>query len=124
MTTKSIEFDEVYDKFAIRIVIETRDRLKGEPQKSFKEYERGLCWKVFTTIINRYQQHPNRLRDWITNPKSNGYESLHVTVMANNGTWVEVQIRTKQMDEVAEKGLAAHWKYKEKAKAYDKKGCI
>lgn len=100
--TKNVEFEEVYDLFAIRIVLDTP-----------RELEKSECWKVYSLITNFYQPSPERMRDWISMPKSNGYESLHTTVMGPQGRWVEVQIRTERMNEIAEKGLAAHWKYKE-----------
>ena len=102
MKTKGIPFDEVYDVFAIRIILET-------PQ----ELEKPDCWRVYSIVTDFYQPSPDRLRDWISTPRANGYESLHTTVMSPTGKWVEVQIRTERMDEVAEKGLAAHYKYKE-----------
>ena len=77
------------------------------------DHEKALCWQVYSIVTDYYTPNPNRLRDWISTPKSNGYESLHTTVMAKNGQWVEVQIRSKRMDEIAEKGYAAHWKYKD-----------
>ena len=95
-------FEEVYDLFAIRIIIDT------DP-----ENEKGACWQVYSIVTDFYQPNPDRLRDWVSTPRSNGYESLHTTVMSNTGQWVEVQIRTRRMDEIAEKGYAAHWKYKE-----------
>ncbi len=101
MKKQNIDFDEVYDKFAIRIIIDS-------PPKKEKEY----CWRVYSIVTDFYQPNPERLRDWISVPKSNGYESLHTTVINPGGEWVEVQIRTKRMNEIAEKGLAAHWKYK------------
>ncbi|MGZ3884138.1 MAG: RelA/SpoT family protein, partial [Bacteroidia bacterium] len=101
---KNVAFEEIYDLFAIRIVIDT-------PQ----ELEKSDCWKVYSIITDFYHPSPERLRDWISTPKSNGYESLHTTVMGPDGKWVEVQIRTVRMDELAEKGYAAHWKYKESA---------
>ncbi len=101
MNKKSVSFDEVMDLFAIRII------LNSEP-----ENEKSDCWVAYSIVTEEYQTNPNRLRDWITIPKSNGYESLHTTVLGPQGRWVEIQIRTKRMDEVAEKGLAAHWKYK------------
>jgi GTP pyrophosphokinase len=103
MRNKNIPFEEVYDVFAIRIIIDT----------DF-DNEKNSCWKVYSLITDFYQPNPDRLRDWISTPKANGYESLHTTVMSPTGKWVEVQIRTKRMDEIAEKGYAAHWKYKEK----------
>ncbi|MBA2610881.1 MAG: bifunctional (p)ppGpp synthetase/guanosine-3',5'-bis(diphosphate) 3'-pyrophosphohydrolase [Bacteroidetes bacterium] len=100
--TKGVAFEEIYDLFAIRIVIDTP-----------LEQEKSDCWKVYSIITDFYHPSPERLRDWISTPKSNGYESLHTTVMGPEGKWVEVQIRTVRMDELAEKGYAAHWKYKD-----------
>ncbi|MGO1817725.1 MAG: RelA/SpoT family protein, partial [Sphingobacterium sp.] len=102
MRKKSIPFEEVYDLFAIRIIIDTDD-----------EKEKTECWKVYSIVTDLYRPNPDRLRDWISSPKANGYESLHTTVMGPRGQWVEVQIRTRRMNEIAEKGFAAHWKYKE-----------
>lgn len=102
MRKKSIPFEEVYDLFAIRIIIDAVD-----------EKEKSECWKVYSIVTDLYRPNPDRLRDWISTPKANGYESLHTTVMGPRGQWVEVQIRTKRMNEIAEKGFAAHWKYKE-----------
>lgn len=102
MRKKSIPFEEVYDLFAIRIVIDTDD-----------EREKTECWKVYSIVTDLYRPNPDRLRDWVSSPKGNGYESLHTTVMGPRGQWVEVQIRTSRMNEIAEKGFAAHWKYKE-----------
>jgi GTP pyrophosphokinase len=99
---KGVAFEEVYDLFAIRVI------LNSTPEK-----EKEDCWKVYSFITDEYTPSPERLRDWLSNPKSNGYEALHTTVMGPQGKWVEVQIRTKRMNEIAEKGLAAHWKYKE-----------
>jgi guanosine-3',5'-bis(diphosphate) 3'-pyrophosphohydrolase len=99
---KGVTFDEVYDLFAIRII------LNPPPEKEKEE-----CWKVYSIITDAYNPNPERLRDWLSNPKSNGYEALHTTVMGPQGKWVEIQIRTKRMNEIAEKGLAAHFKYKE-----------
>ncbi len=99
---KGVEFEEVYDLFAIRVLLDS------SPEKEKEE-----CWKVYSIITDEYIPAPERLRDWLSNPKSNGYEALHTTVMGPQGKWVEVQIRTKRMNEIAEKGLAAHWKYKE-----------
>jgi GTP pyrophosphokinase len=101
MRKQNVEFEEVYDKFAIRIIIDT-------PLKK----EKADCWRTYSIITDHYQPNPERLRDWISAPKSNGYESLHTTVVVPGGDWVEVQIRTRRMNEIAEKGLAAHWKYK------------
>lgn len=99
---KGVSFEEVYDLFAIRIIVD------GPPER-----EKEDCWKVYSIITDKYTPSPERLRDWLSNPKNNGYEALHTTVMGPQGKWVEVQIRTKRMNEIAEKGLAAHWKYKE-----------
>ena len=94
-------FEKIYDLFAIRIILDTP-----------LEKEKAACWQAYSIITDMYQPNPKRLRDWLSIPKSNGYESLHTTVLGPQGKWVEVQIRTVRMDEVAEKGLAAHWKYK------------
>lgn len=102
MQKKQIPFEEVYDLFAVRIIIDTK-----------LENEKADCWRVYSIVTDFYKPNPDRLRDWISTPKANGYESLHTTVMSNTGKWVEVQIRTKRMDEIAEKGYAAHWKYKD-----------
>jgi GTP pyrophosphokinase len=104
MRKKGVRFEEVYDLFAIRIII-----------NSPPEMEKADCWKVYSMITDEYSPSPERLRDWLSNPKSNGYEALHTTVMGPQGKWVEIQIRSKRMNEIAEKGLAAHWKYKEGA---------
>jgi GTP diphosphokinase / guanosine-3',5'-bis(diphosphate) 3'-diphosphatase len=101
MQKKKVSFDEVMDLFAIRVILDSKP-----------ENEKSDCWTVYSAVTEQYQANPERMRDWITIPKSNGYESLHATVMGPQGRWVEVQIRTRRMDEVAEKGLAAHWKYK------------
>lgn len=102
MQDKNITIDEMYDLMAVRIIFEPNtDRS-----------EKDQCWTIYSSITEIYKPHPERIRDWISTPKSNGYEALHVTVMGNNGEWVEVQIRTTRMHEIAEKGLAAHWKYK------------
>ena len=102
MKKKGVEFEEVYDLFAIRAILD-----------SPTEKEKEDCWKVYSMITDEYNPSPERLRDWLSNPKANGYEALHTTVMGPQGKWVEVQIRTRRMNEIAEKGLAAHWKYKE-----------
>jgi len=102
MKKKNVEFEEVYDLFAIRIIV-------NAPQ----ELEKEACWKIYSFVTDMYSPAPERLRDWLSNPKSNGYEALHTTVMGPQGKWVEVQIRSRRMNEIAEKGLAAHWKYKE-----------
>ena len=98
---QKIEFEGIYDLFAIRVVLDT-------PLKK----ERSECWQVYSIITDMNQPNPNRMKDWISIPKTNGYESLHITVMGPQNKWVEVQIRTRRMDEIAERGLAAHWKYK------------
>jgi GTP pyrophosphokinase len=102
MQNKEVPFEEIYDISAIRIVIDA-------PPDS----EKTECWKVYSIISDHYRPNMDRLRDWISNPKANGYEALHTTVMSHTGQWVEIQIRSKRMDEIAEKGYAAHWKYKE-----------
>lgn len=101
MRKQNVEFEEVFDLFAIRIILDS------EPKQ-----EKADCWRAFSVVTSLYQPNPERMRDWISVPKSNGYESLHTTVVVPGGKWVEVQIRTLRMDEIAEKGLAAHWKYK------------
>jgi GTP pyrophosphokinase len=98
---KGVDFEEIFDVFALRIILDSKD-------------EKADCWKVYSIVTDFYIPNPKRLRDWISYPKQNGYESLHTTVMSPTGKWVEVQIRSKRMDHIAEKGLAAHWKYKEK----------
>lgn len=99
---KHVSFEEVYDVFAIRIILDTA-----------AEKEKTVCWNTYSIVTDFYQPNPDRLRDWLSTPKANGYESLHTTVMSPGGRWVEVQIRSKRMDDIAEKGYAAHWKYKE-----------
>jgi GTP pyrophosphokinase len=103
MLAQGIPFEEVYDIFAIRIIVDTP-----------LELEKPDAWRIYSIVTDYYQPSPDRLRDWISTPRANGYESLHTTVMSPTGKWVEVQIRSKRMDEIAEKGLAAHYKYKEK----------
>jgi GTP pyrophosphokinase len=98
---QKIEFENIYDLFAIRVILDAP-----------AEQEKAQCWQVYSIITDMYQPNPKRLKDWLSIPKSNGYESLHITVMGPKARWVEVQIRTKRMDEIAERGLAAHWKYK------------
>lgn len=102
MRNQGVSFDEVYDKFALRIVY------KAEQQN-----EKFLAWKIYSVVTDHYRPSPNRLRDWISSPKSTGYEALHITVMGPKGRWVEVQIRSERMNEIAEKGYAAHYKYKQ-----------
>jgi guanosine-3',5'-bis(diphosphate) 3'-pyrophosphohydrolase len=98
---KGVTFDNIFDKFAIRIIVDSNE-----------QNEKSDCWKIYSIVTDFYKPNPDRLRDWISTPKANGYESLHTTVMGDNGKWVEVQIRSKRMDEIAEKGYAAHWQYK------------
>ncbi|WP_300437196.1 bifunctional (p)ppGpp synthetase/guanosine-3',5'-bis(diphosphate) 3'-pyrophosphohydrolase [Christiangramia sp.] len=100
--TQNISFDEIYDKFAIRIIYES------EPSQ-----EKFLAWKIYSIVTDHFRPNPTRLRDWISSPKSTGYEALHITVMGPKGRWVEVQIRSERMNEIAEKGYAAHYKYKQ-----------
>ncbi|MFT4738999.1 MAG: GTP pyrophosphokinase [Cyclobacteriaceae bacterium] len=102
MRKQNVSFEEVFDLFAVRITIHAP-----------LDKEKALCWQVYSIVTDFYQPNPDRLRDWVSIPKANGYESLHTTVMSEIGQWVEVQIRTSRMDEIAEKGYAAHWKYKE-----------
>lgn len=102
MKKQNVPFEEVYDLFAVRIILDV----------PFKD-EKAFCWQVYSLVTDYYQPNPDRLRDWISIPKANGYESLHTTVMSDTGKWVEVQVRTTRMDEIAEKGYAAHWKYKD-----------
>ena len=103
MQTKHVPFEEIYDILAVRIVFTPRNL----------EEELNDCFDIYVAISKIYKPHPDRLRDWVSHPKSNGYQALHVTLMANNGQWIEVQIRSQRMDDVAEQGFAAHWKYKE-----------
>jgi len=103
MQTKKIDFDAIYDIFAVRIVFEPKPNIDVKKQ----------CWDIYAIITDLYKIHPGRIRDWVSHPKANGYQSLHLTVMGPDGRWVEVQIRSEQMDDIAEKGFAAHWKYKE-----------
>jgi len=105
MMVQNVTFDEVYDKFAVRIIY------KGTP-----ENEKFLAWKIYSIVTDHFRPNPTRLRDWISSPKSTGYEALHITVMGPKGRWVEVQIRSERMNEIAEKGFAAHYKYKNKEK--------
>ncbi len=101
MKNKKVSFDEVLDLFAIRVILDSKTEL-----------EKSDCWQVYSIVTDEYQSNPERMRDWITVPKTNGYESLHATVLGPHKKWVEIQIRTQRMDEIAEKGLAAHWRYK------------
>ena len=109
MLSQGVGFDEIYDKFAIRIIVH-----------SPPETEKSDCWRVYSIVTDHFRPNTERLRDWISAPKANGYESLHTTVMGPDGHWVEVQIRSKRMDEVAERGYAAHWKYKEDSSGQSK----
>lgn len=103
MQTKQVPFEEIYDLLAVRIIFDPWD----------VEEEINDCFDIYVTVTKIYKPHPDRLRDWISHPKANGYQALHVTLMANNGQWIEVQIRSERMNDVAEQGFAAHWKYKE-----------
>ena len=105
MQTKNITFDQVYDLYALRIVF--------TPAADTKESERDQCYHIFSIITGIYRYKPDRVRDWVKHPKSNGYEALHCTLMSDTGIWIEVQIRSKRMDDIAEKGIAAHWTYKQ-----------
>lgn len=104
MINKGISFDQIYDLYAVRIIF--------EPDPESKETERDQCYHVFSIITSLYHYKADRMRDWVNAPKSNGYEALHCTLMSNSGIWVEVQIRSRRMNEIAEKGIAAHWAYK------------
>ena len=108
--TKGVPFEEIYDLFAIRIILNTPP-----------EMEKTDCWRVYSVVTDFYQPSPERLRDWISIPKSSGYESLHTTVMSPTGKWVEVQIRSERMDDISEKGYAAHWKYKDAVESPESK---
>lgn len=102
MQNKGVQFEEIYDIIASRVVFEPKEGMEEKTQ----------CWDIYSILTDLFRPNPDRLRDWVSTPKSNGYEALHTTVMSPEGRWVEVQIRSKRMDEVAERGLAAHWKYK------------
>ena len=103
MQTKHVPFEEIYDLLAVRIIFEPRNA----------DEELNDCFDIYVSISKIYQPHPDRLRDWVSHPKANGYQALHVTLMGNNGQWIEVQIRSERMNDVAEQGFAAHWKYKD-----------
>ena len=103
MQTKHVPFEEIYDLLAVRIIFEPRNA----------DEELNDCFDIYVSISKIYKPHPDRLRDWVSHPKANGYQALHVTLMGNNGQWIEVQIRSERMNDVAEQGFAAHWKYKE-----------
>nr|MCR5198889.1 RelA/SpoT family protein [Prevotella sp.] len=109
MQNKHVTFEEIFDILAVRIVFRPKDR---------KE-EVDDCFKIYAALTKIYRRHPDRLRDWVTKPKANGYQALHVTLMSKQGHWIEVQIRSDRMDDIAEQGLAAHWKYKEAANGTD-----
>lgn len=103
MRSKGVEFEEIYDIFAVRIIFESEFGLD----------EKKRCWDIYSVITDIYKLRPDRIRDWVSRPKSNGYQALHLTVMGPDGHWIEIQIRSRRMDDIAEKGFAAHWKYKE-----------
>jgi GTP pyrophosphokinase len=103
MQSKKVDFEDIYDIFAVRIVFEPKPNVDVKKQ----------CWEIYSAITNLYKLHPDRIRDWVSRPKANGYQALHLTVMGPDGQWIEVQVRSTKMDEIDEKGLAAHWKYKE-----------
>jgi len=103
MQAKNIPLEDIYDIFAARIIFESKEGTE----------DKNLCWEIYTAITDIFLPRPDRLRDWVSRPKSNGYQALHLTVMGPNGQWIEIQIRSRRMDEIAEKGFAAHWKYKE-----------
>ena len=103
MQTKGIDFSEVYDLFAVRIIFEVHPGMDEKKQ----------CWDIYSAITDIYKLRPDRIRDWVSHPKANGYQALHLTVMGPDGKWIEIQIRSRRMDDIAEKGFAAHWKYKE-----------
>jgi len=105
MNNKKVSFEEIYDLYAVRIIF--------EPEEANLEAERNQSYIIYATITKLYRDEPSRIRDWIRNPKSNGYEALHCTLMSNAGIWIEVQIRSRRMDDIAEKGIAAHWSYKQ-----------
>lgn len=102
MDTKHVPFEEVYDLYAVRIVFDCDDNAN----------EKTICWNIYSAITDIYRLHPTRTRDWVSTPKANGYRALHLTVMGSDGNWVEIQIRSRKMDDIAERGFAAHWKYK------------
>lgn len=103
MESKGITFEDIYDLYAVRIIF---DPLPGVDEKN-------MCWDIYSAITDIYRIRPDRIRDWVSRPKANGYQALHLTVMGSDGQWVEIQIRSRRMDDIAEKGFAAHWKYKE-----------
>ena len=103
MQTKGIPFEDIYDIFAVRIIFESKEGID----------DKNLCWDIYSAITDIYRIRPDRIRDWVSRPKANGYQALHLTVMGPDGQWIEIQIRSKKMDDIAEKGFAAHWRYKE-----------
>jgi GTP diphosphokinase / guanosine-3',5'-bis(diphosphate) 3'-diphosphatase len=109
MQTKGLPFEEIYDILAVRIIFNTTS--KATDPTVYAE-EKKKCWDIYSAITDIYKHHPDRIRDWVSSPKANGYQALHVTVMGPEGEWIEVQIRSTRMDEIAERGFAAHWKYK------------
>ncbi|MCL2651059.1 MAG: RelA/SpoT family protein [Candidatus Azobacteroides sp.] len=109
MQSKGVGFDDVYDIFAVRIVFESQEGID----------EKKRCWDIYSVITDLYKLRPDRIRDWVSRPKANGYQALHLTVMGPDGQWIEIQIRSSKMDEIAEKGFAAHWKYKERQNPED-----
>lgn len=118
MQTKHITFEEIYDILAVRIIFCPKN-----PEEELNE-----CFNIYVSISKIYKPHPDRLRDWVSHPKANGYQALHVTLMSNKGQWIEVQIRSERMNDVAEQGFAAHWKYKEGGGSEDEgeleNGCV
>jgi len=109
MQTKGVPFEEIYDLLAVRIIFKT---VHGKNDQAVFAEEKKKCWDIYSVVTDIYKHHPDRIRDWVSNPKANGYQALHVTAMGPMGEWVEVQIRSTRMDEIAERGFAAHWKYK------------
>lgn len=103
MQVKGIPFEDIYDIFAVRIIFESKEGID----------DKNLCWDIYSAITDIYRIRPDRIRDWVSRPKANGYQALHLTVMGPDGQWIEIQIRSKKMDDIAEKGFAAHWRYKE-----------
>ena len=115
MKKQKCKFEGIYDLFAIRVILEGTKKQglhTSEWNGTAQSWEKPACWQVFSIVTDMYRPNPKRLRDWLSVPKSNGYESLHITVLGPEGKWVEIQIRTERMDEIAERGLAAHWRYK------------
>ncbi len=109
MQTKRVPFEDIYDIFAVRIIFDYQEGVD----------EKKECWDIYSAITDIYKPRPDRIRDWVSHPKANGYQALHLTVMGPDGQWIEVQIRSSRMDDIAEKGFAAHWKYKEHQKGED-----